>query len=116
MSAYVIVMVTVEDPETYRKYTDRTPPTIARYGGRFLTRGGAVKTLEGAPYQGRLVLSEFPTPEAAADRFKTPTTSRLPSSDVQPPRAGSSSSTVSRHVPPGTHATNRGSTVAQIRI
>ncbi len=52
MPAYVIVMVTVEDPEMYRKYTDRTPPTIARYGGRFLTRGGAVQTLEGTPHEG----------------------------------------------------------------
>jgi uncharacterized protein (DUF1330 family) len=45
MPAYVIVMVTVDDPEMYRKYTERTPPTIARYGGRFLARSGAVQTL-----------------------------------------------------------------------
>lgn len=69
MPAYVIVMVTVDDAEMYRKYTDRTPPTIARYGGRFLARGGAVQTLEGEQYDGRLVLLEFPTPEAAADWF-----------------------------------------------
>ena len=72
MAAYVIVMVTVEDPEMYRKYTERTPPTLARFGGRFLARSGAVQTLEGEPYEGRLVLLEFPTPEAAADWFNDP--------------------------------------------
>jgi len=72
MPAYVIVMVTVDDPEMYRKYTDRTPPTIARYGGRFLARGEGVQTLEGEPYEGRLVLLEFPTPENAADWFNDP--------------------------------------------
>jgi uncharacterized protein (DUF1330 family) len=61
MPAYVIAMMAIHDPETYRKYTDRTPSTVKKYGGRFLTRGEAVSTIEGATYNDRLVLLEFPS-------------------------------------------------------
>jgi uncharacterized protein (DUF1330 family) len=60
MPAYVVAMMSVHDAETYRKYTDRTPPTVKKYGGRFLTRGEPVSTLEGNAYDGRMVLLEFP--------------------------------------------------------
>lgn len=63
MTAYVVSMMTVHDPETYRKYTDRTPPTVKKYGGRFLTRGEPVQTIEGTEYQGRMVILEFPSAE-----------------------------------------------------
>ena len=39
MAAYFICTMTIHDPETYRKYTALTPATVARYDGRFLTRG-----------------------------------------------------------------------------
>ena len=61
MPAYVIAMMAIHDPATYRKYTDRTPPTVKKYGGRFLTRGEAVSTVEGETYKDRLVLLEFPS-------------------------------------------------------
>ncbi|MBT5642745.1 DUF1330 domain-containing protein [Candidatus Bathyarchaeota archaeon] len=61
MPAYVIAMMAIHDPETYRKYTDLTPPTVKEYGGRFLTRGEPVTTLEGEPYEHRMVILEFPS-------------------------------------------------------
>ena len=61
MPAYVVAMMSVHDAETYRKYTDRTPPTVTKYGGRFLTRGEPVSTIEGKAYEGRMVLLEFPS-------------------------------------------------------
>jgi uncharacterized protein (DUF1330 family) len=61
MPVYVIAMMAIHDPETYRNYTDRTPPTVKKYGGRFLTRGEAVSTVEGETYKDRLVLLEFPS-------------------------------------------------------
>jgi len=61
MPAYVIVMMTINDPDTYSKYTARTPAIIKKYGGKFLTRGEAVTTLEGTPYDGRMVIVEFPS-------------------------------------------------------
>ena len=65
MSAYVVAMIDVHDPETYRKYTDRTPATVKKHGGRFVTRGGAVTALEGDGFDGRMVILEFPDKAAA---------------------------------------------------
>lgn len=66
MPAYIVATMTIHDAETYRKYTDRTPETLARFGGRFLTRGSEVTTLEGGPeFDERMVLLEFPSKDAA---------------------------------------------------
>ncbi len=61
MATYVVAMMAIHDPEMYRKYTDRTPSIVKKYGGKFLTRGGPVSTIEGEVYKDRLVLMEFPT-------------------------------------------------------
>ncbi|MGI9626095.1 MAG: DUF1330 domain-containing protein [Longimicrobiales bacterium] len=61
MPAYVVSMMSIHDGDTYRKYTDRTPVIVKRHGGRFLTRGEPVTTIEGQPYRGRMVLLEFPS-------------------------------------------------------
>ena len=65
MAAYFICTMTIHDPETYRKYTALTPSTLARYGGRFLTRGDAVQTVEGPAFTERLVLIEFADQDTA---------------------------------------------------
>ena len=72
MPAYVLSMMTIHDPETYRKYTDRTPPVVEKYGGKFLTRGEPVTCLEGEEYSGRLVILEFPSIEKIEDWFADP--------------------------------------------
>ncbi|MGZ5085345.1 MAG: DUF1330 domain-containing protein [Usitatibacter sp.] len=65
MSAYILAEIEVTNPEGYKEYTTLVPPTIAKYGGRFLVRGGKVEILEGEWPQRRRVLIEFPTLEAA---------------------------------------------------
>ena len=42
MAAYVIANVDVKDPVRYADYRKMVLPTIQKYGGRFLARGGAV--------------------------------------------------------------------------
>ena len=61
MTAYVVSMMTIHDPEVYRQDTDRAPPIVKKYGGRFLTRGEAITCVEGEPYDGRMVILEFPS-------------------------------------------------------
>jgi uncharacterized protein (DUF1330 family) len=68
MSAYIIAEVEVSDPDTYATYRAQTPGVIERFGGRFIVRGGAAESLEGAPPAGRLVVIEFPD-MATARRF-----------------------------------------------
>ncbi len=72
MSAYLVCTVRVDDPETYKLYTAQTPALIAKHGGRFLVRGGAVETLEGPAFGDRLVVIKFPSLEAAKALYNSP--------------------------------------------
>ncbi len=65
MAGYLIARVTVTDPEKYQDYTVVTPGLIAKYGGRFLVRGGETVTLEGPEETGRVVVVEFDSLERA---------------------------------------------------
>ena len=59
MPAYLIAEIEVSDPETYEEYRRQVAPTVERYGGRFLVRGGAVHGLEGEWNPKRLVVIQF---------------------------------------------------------
>ena len=72
MPAYVVSMMSISDPDTYRKYTNRTPPIVEKYGGKFLARGGEVLTVEGEPYKDRMVILEFPSKQHILDWFADP--------------------------------------------
>lgn len=61
MPAYVIADVTVTDPPAMEEYRKQVPATLAKYGGRFLVRGGAHQTMEGDWKPARLVVIEFPS-------------------------------------------------------
>lgn len=65
MPAYIIAQINITNPDKYAEYAKLAGPAGAKYGGRFLVRGGAKTTLEGdIPYQ-RIVINEFPDVEAA---------------------------------------------------
>ena len=72
MSAYVVVNITVHDPEPYAQYRAMAPPTIAKYGGRYVARGGATEVMEGDWTPNRLVLLEFPDVAAARAWWDSP--------------------------------------------
>jgi uncharacterized protein (DUF1330 family) len=65
MAAYVIVDLTVTDVPTMEEYRKQVPATLAKYGGRFLVRGGAHQTVEGDWKPNRVVVLEFPSMEQA---------------------------------------------------
>ncbi len=67
MAAYIIVDVEITDPVKYAAYIRVVPPTITRYGGRFIVRGGKAETLEGSWSPKRVVVLEFPTSEQARE-------------------------------------------------
>jgi uncharacterized protein (DUF1330 family) len=48
MAAYWVARSRINDPAAYKRYTDRVPAIIARYGGKVLARGGRYQILEGA--------------------------------------------------------------------
>jgi len=65
MNAYLVVDITVHDPEMYKEYARKVPPFIEKYGGVYHVRGGEVETQEGKWSPQRLVVVEFPTKEKA---------------------------------------------------
>jgi uncharacterized protein (DUF1330 family) len=65
MTAYWVARSKINDPVEYKKYTDRVPAIIARFGGKVLARGGRYKILEGPQKFQRFVVIEFPSLEQA---------------------------------------------------
>jgi uncharacterized protein (DUF1330 family) len=72
MAAYTVSITDITDPEQYERYKQLSPATVARYGGRYLTRGGAQEVLEGDWRPPRVVLIEFPSLEAARAWYASP--------------------------------------------
>ena len=82
MAAYIIADVTVTDPAAMEEYRKRVPATLARYGGRFVVRGGAQQSVEGDWKPTRLVVLEFPSMEQAkrwydSEEYREPKAMRL---------------------------------------
>lgn len=65
MAAYILVDITINDPQTYERYKLLAPASIAAYGGKYLVRGGRTEILEGDWQPSRLVILEFPGVEDA---------------------------------------------------
>jgi uncharacterized protein (DUF1330 family) len=68
---YWLFQTTVTDPDTYRKYFERDGAAFAKYGARFLVRGGAFVVAEGTSRQ-RHVVIEFDSYATAQDCFHSP--------------------------------------------
>lgn len=72
MPAYIVVDVAIQDPVAYDRYKTLAPPSIGKYGGRYLVRGGTTSTLEGTWQPQRLVVLEFPSAERARAWWASP--------------------------------------------
>lgn len=72
MKAYVVGDVDVKDPERYAEYRAQVLPTIEKYGGRFVIRGGASEVLEGEWTPRRIVAIEFPDMAALKAWYGSP--------------------------------------------
>src|SRR3954454_6101110 len=72
MKAYVVAAETIEDEAMFEQYRKLVPETVARFGGRFIARGGSFTVLEGAWPHPRLVIIEFPSREAAEGWYRSP--------------------------------------------
>ena len=69
MPAYWVARARVNDPVEYKKYADRVPAILAKYGAKVLTRGGRYQILEGAERFNRFVIIEFPSFEQGVACF-----------------------------------------------
>jgi uncharacterized protein (DUF1330 family) len=72
MSAYVIAEIDIADPAAYEDYRKQVPAVIARYGGKYIVRGGKVESLEGGWSPKRIAVVEFPSMEQALKFYRSP--------------------------------------------
>lgn len=70
--AFLLVQADVSNPQQYQQYAKLSPAIVAKYGGRYLARGGRTATLEGAPAKSRVVVLEFPSFERAEAFYNSP--------------------------------------------
>jgi uncharacterized protein (DUF1330 family) len=68
---YWVAFADVSDAEGHKPYIAENAKAFRKYGGRFLTRGGAYEAPEGKP-RSRTVVIEFPTYEAALECCRSP--------------------------------------------
>lgn len=69
MTAYLIADIHVTNPAWVPSYAESVHGLVAKHGGKYLSRSGNVKTLEGKPLDTTLIaLMAFPT-SAAAEAF-----------------------------------------------
>jgi len=60
---YFLSEVDVANPQAYEAYRTRVLPTVEKFGGRFLVRGGEPKAIEGGGFASRVIVIEFDSPE-----------------------------------------------------
>jgi uncharacterized protein (DUF1330 family) len=70
--AYLLVQADITNPDRYAEYAKVAPDIVAKYGGRYLARGGRTVALEGPLPRSRVVVLEFPSVEAAERFYRSP--------------------------------------------
>jgi len=68
---YWIGRVDVQNPDAYQNYVKANAVPFAKYGARFLVRGGGYRVAEGEA-RARNVVIEFPTYQAALECWDSP--------------------------------------------
>lgn len=65
MGALMIIQADITDPERFKEYAMRTPALVAEHGGRYRVMRGECQQLEGKPDDRKIVVSEWPSMDAA---------------------------------------------------
>ena len=69
---YFLSEVDVANPEAHEAYRTRVLPTVEKFGGRFLVRGGQPKAIEGGSFANRIIVIEFDSPEQVMAWYNCP--------------------------------------------
>jgi uncharacterized protein (DUF1330 family) len=73
MPAYVIGEHIITDAAKFEEYKAKAGPMVARYGGRYLTKGGGLRLPEGGHWKPeRVVIIEFPDMESLDRWYNSP--------------------------------------------
>lgn len=69
MPAFVILDITINDPELMEEYKKIASPSVIAFDGTFVVRGGQTISLEGDWNPKRMVILQFPTMERAQEWY-----------------------------------------------
>ena len=69
---YVIAQIKVTDAVVYPHYVSMVGPSIEKFGGEFIVRGGRAESHEGTPPGDRNVVIRFPSYDAAKSWYHSP--------------------------------------------
>ena len=73
MAAYIIAEHIITDAAKFEEYRTKVGPLMAKFGGRYLTKGGSHKILENGHWQPeRVVIIEFPDMTALNAWYTSP--------------------------------------------
>jgi len=71
MPVYWIARAKIINQRSYKKYADKAGIIVESFGGKFLTRGGNFKIMEGSDNFTRFVIAEFPNMGLAEECFNS---------------------------------------------
>jgi uncharacterized protein (DUF1330 family) len=69
MPVYLILEITVIDPDVYEEFVGLVFPVVEQYGGHYLARGGEINNMVGDWEPERIVLIEFDSIELVQEFF-----------------------------------------------
>lgn len=72
MAGYLVADIDVTNPAQFEEYKKLAPAAVAKYGGRYLIRGGAYEAMEGDWKPQRLTEVEFDSMEKAKAFYHSP--------------------------------------------
>ena len=72
MAAYLIADIDVHDTAAYDRYRGLVAPTIEKYGGTFLVKGGPHEVIEGDWDPHRVIVLEFESVARAKEWYSSP--------------------------------------------
>jgi uncharacterized protein (DUF1330 family) len=72
VSAYIIALIDVTNPEGYEEYKSLAAASVEQFGGRYIARGGRREVLEGEVDSSRVALLEFPDMETVLRWYNSP--------------------------------------------
>jgi uncharacterized protein (DUF1330 family) len=61
LPVYMLIEITIHEPELYAQYVEQVSAVVERHGGQYLARGGKVTVLSGDWHPERVILIAFPT-------------------------------------------------------
>lgn len=86
MSAFLVITARISDPAAFRAYAQKAAALVTAFGGRYRVVGSMPDVLEGDPREGKVVISEWPSMEAARSFWESPEYA-----EVRPLREGTGS-------------------------